>query len=57
MATTARPGIRRVRGVSYVYASASYSDSFQATTGFGESDGRGAGGAGNVRPVTSIANC
>ena len=44
-------------GVSYVYASAYFSDTYRATTGFGELDGRGAGGASDLRPVTSIANC
>ncbi|WP_395726536.1 hypothetical protein [Nakamurella sp.] len=44
-------------GVSYVYASAYFSDSYRATTGFGELDGRGAGGTSDLRPVTAIANC
>lgn len=44
-------------GVSYVYASAYFCDSYRATTGFGELDGRGAGGTSGLRPVTAIANC
>lgn len=54
---TATSGRNGSWGVSYVYASAYFSDSDRATTGFGELDGRGAGGVSDIRPVTSIANC